>query len=412
MRIIARHYPNNELRVVICPDVPMGKSQEQEVREPECRAIAASGPSLDIRSELKTDAVEVQEEGGPVGLRPGYGGVPRPTAFGNNGRRTILRCGGALGSIAVDPSEVAFLTGTLPGSTCAAKRALRDWSSYAVNLLKAKISKLGIHDSLSFYVWELQQRGALHLHYAIHVPCISDMHRLISEFKRIWTQVIDAVGDRSGVDVWERDWGGTWAGKKEVIKADAQVCKKSPSAYMAKYVSKEAYAPRRVARDEGEFAGPVRWWGCSRPLLKLMNSMTLSAEKVGISWHRIKYIREDLLTLLDGLTAKIKMYSDKAKTSEVVVSYDKENGIHVFNEIARLLGRSLFGERREGCDTAFNGEQERDSAQLIRTAIADDLLEVVDGKKGGNEEDCARGGGLWAIGSSGLSGEACQMALW
>lgn len=412
MRIIAHHYPNSELRVVICPDVPVGKSWEQEAGEAEDRAVAPPGSTLVIRSELKTQGLRGEGCETPPCLPPGYGGRPRPTAFGNSARRTILRCGGALERIGADPSEVAFLTGTLPGSTAAAMRSLQDWSSYAVNLLKAKISKLGIHDSLSFYVWELQARGALHIHYAVHVPDRALMSRLICEFKRMWTQIIDAISEKSGVDLWARQDGGSWASQKEVIRADAQVCKKSPGAYMAKYVSKDAFAPKYINNKNAEFLGPTRWWGCSRPLLKLMNEMTLKVERVGISWHRIKYIREDLLSTLDGLSAKIRTYTDKAKTSEVFVSYDPENGISVLREIARLLKSALRWGGQKGCDPSLGDSQEHNPVQAVGTAVADGPMEIIDAEVCGVPINSGRGGGTCSVGMPGFSGAVSQMDLW
>lgn len=412
MRIIAHHYPNSELRIVICPDVPLGKSREHEAGAAEDRAVAASDSTLVIRSELKTQGLMGEGCETPLDFPPGYGGRPRPTAFGNNARRTILRCGGALERIGAHPSEVAFLTGTLPGSTAAAKRALQDWSSYAVNLLKAKISKLGIHDSLSFYVWELQARGALHIHYAVHVPDRSLMRRLIREFKRMWTQIIDAISEKSGVDLWERKYGGSWKSKKRVIRADAQVCKKSPGAYMAKYVSKDAFAPKYINDKNAEFLGPARWWGCSRPLLKLMNEMTLKVERVGISWHRIKYIREDLLSVLDGLSAKIRTYTDKAKTAEVFVSYDPENGVSVLREIARFLKSALRGGGQKECDSALSDTQEHNPVQTVGNAAADGPMDVIDAEVCGFPVNSGRSGGTCSVGIPGFSGAASQMDLW
>lgn len=411
-RIIAHHYPNNELRVVICPDVPMGKSQGHEDCQVDDCMDAGPDSTLVIRSELKTAGEVGEAREVPVGPRPGYGGSPRPTGFGNNARRTILRCAGALEKFGAEPEEVAFLTGTLPGSTNAAMRALQDWSSYAVNLLKAKISKLGIHDSLSFYVWELQARGALHIHYAVHVPVKKDMDSLISEFKRIWIQVIDAICERSGVDLWEREDGGTWRHQKDIIRADAQVCRKSPGAYMAKYVSKEAFAPKYINSKNSEFLGPVRWWGCSRPLLKLMKSMTISTEKIGISWHRIKHIREDLLSILDGLNARIVRYTDRAKSAEVLVSYDQQNGMAVFNSIARFLAGPLLGLRREKSGDEFSDSYGDHPVQTGASAITVAALAVA------NEEICRkcinpRGShGARVCRGNGAPGLSYQMAIW
>ena len=341
MRIIARRYPNNELRLVICPDVPMGgRKSRGEV----CCEGASQAPDLllDITSELKTDPLPPSPQGASVPTPPpGYGGVPRPTLFGLAARRQLLRVGAALERLSGEPKEVAFLTGTLPGGTEAAMQALQRFSSYAVNLLKAKISKLGIHDSLSFYVWELQKRGALHIHYAIHVPDASLRSLLLESFPRVWRQVIDAIGERAGCDMWERARGGSWAGEKEVLQADAQECTHSPGRYMAKYLSKNAHAPSHKGELRGRFLGPVRWWGVSRPLNAALASMTMAVEKIGIGWRDIKKIREEILAILSGLCNNFYRYTDKAKTSEVFVAYDKENSAPVFRELERFLGRGI-----------------------------------------------------------------------
>lgn len=412
MRIIARHYPNSELRVVICPDRPMRVCQEQEAGSLEERAVAAVGEPLVITSELKTACQGQNRAGSPACLPPGYGGHPRPTAFGNNGRRTILRCAGALEKIGARPQEVAFLTGTLPGSTARAMRALQDWASYAVNLLKAKISKLGIHDSYSFYVWELQERGALHLHYAIHVPEDMDMERLINGFKKIWIQIIDAICVRSGVDLWEREWGGSWAERKDVIRADAQRCKKSPGSYMAKYVSKDSFAPKFIRDKNAEFLGPVRWWGCSRPLMGLMKFMTKTIEKTAISWYRIKHIREDLLSILDGLNARIIRYTDKAKSAEVFVSYDKQNGMAIFNSIARLLTGPLLGVGWQEGGNEVGDSQGDHTVQVGTSSATATSVAIVNAEI---FRECINSGGskgACPIGGNGASGVSHQMAVW
>jgi hypothetical protein len=219
-----------------------------------------------------------------------------------------------------------------------------------VNLLKAKLSKMGTSDTYSLYVWELQERGALHLHYALVITDSVVRRAVIEEFPRMWRQCIDAVGRLAGVDMWARKRGGTWADRKEVLQADAQECEKSPDRYLAKYCSKDAFASRHRPVSDRNFKGPVRWWGVSRPLLRELKKMSLKVVAIGVPWRNIAQIKEDILTILDGLSAKIQRYTDKAKSAEVFVAYDEENGMEVFGEIARRLGippRNHCGDLRD-----------------------------------------------------------------
>jgi hypothetical protein len=271
-------------------------------------------------------------------------------------------------------------------------QAVQVWSSYAVNLLKAKLAKLGTKDTHSIYVWELQERGALHLHYALRVTDNVVRKRVLQEFPRIWRQVIDAVGEKAGVDVWARARGGTWADKKEVLQADAMECEKSPSRYLAKYVSKNAGAIKGPYGSHGQFLGPVRWWGVSRPLLKALKEMTMEVVSIGIPWRNIAQIKEDLLTVLDGINAKIQRYTDRAKSAEVFLTYDEQNAISVFREIARLVRVAPRYATGDLCDALFDCEPGKDSRTDGNASAKGPDMAVKDETKGSNEEDCARHG--------------------
>jgi hypothetical protein len=171
------------------------------------------------------------------------------------------------------PKEAIFLTGTLPGSTPAAMRAMADYSAYAVNALKAWISKRH-RATHSFYVWELQKRGALHLHYCLWVPDPVTRESICSGFKGEWARILDSIGAKSGIDMWARKEGGTHAGNQEVLQAYAQEVRKSVAAYMAGYCTGKA----KHAADADSPYFPTRWWGVSRPLLKATRDSTIEKE--------------------------------------------------------------------------------------------------------------------------------------
>jgi hypothetical protein len=142
-RIIASLYPNNELRIV--------KSQSPAERTPApcdeagevpCEFLAP--PDFDLWSEFKKNSP-------PLSLGPnsktqrvsaGYGNLPvKPSSFGLNAKRVLIRSGAAMETKA-PPEECLFITGTLPGSTESAYRAIAAYSGYIVNSLKAWVAIL------------------------------------------------------------------------------------------------------------------------------------------------------------------------------------------------------------------------------------------------------------------------------
>ena len=320
MRIITCEFPNGEVRATICPDQGVGRS-----REP---AIAPKALPLTLPPNSEP--------------RPGFGGTPRQTRFGNNARRTLSRCSGVFDRDGIKPSEILFLTGTLPGGTRCAMDALACWSSYAVDLLKSRISKLGITSAYSMYVWEFQRRGALHLHYAIHVPDPGLRIVLLSRFKSIWSDIIDAICKQSGVNLWLAKDGRDWATKKEVLQADAQEVRVSVGSYLAKYLSKQS--PYQTTADEFgiPFLPPVRWWGCSRPLLARMRQLSRKLTIERCSLFRIQSAKNSMLEILTYSANAVHTYYSKCRTAQVFLTYDQDNSTQIFDTIKQ----QLLGNRR------------------------------------------------------------------
>lgn len=355
MRLRVQAFPNRELRVSFLPEAPLRRSQPEviptsgfvcEGEGPSCQEQEGSFPVIGgLVGGCSSSTLPLASNSKPSSPlpRPGYGGLPSPTQFGNRARRTLLRAGGAIESSGIPPHELVFLTGTLPGSSSESFRALQCWSSYAVNLLKSKISKLGISHSLSLYVWELQKRGALHIHYCVHVPCPVLRQLLIDRFQKMWIQILDCIGEKAGVDMFSRgDLGGSWSDRKEVVKAFAQEVRKGVGQYMAKYLSKDSNRGSGACSGSPDFLGPVRWWGVSRPLLSLLDQLTDTIDLSGISVYRIRHIREEILHLLDGLDSKIQRYCDLAKRCEILIGYG-EDFVYVFDQIFRYVKpRVLF----------------------------------------------------------------------
>jgi len=188
----------------------------------------------------------------------------RTTKFGNEAKRTIQRAARALDGIVDSPQDILFLTGTLPGSGQEQFLAIAQWSSWIVQCLKAWVAKR-VPGKYDFYCWELQRRGALHLHYAVHCPDEEVSEFILSEFKNEWIRLLDAVSEKTGIDLYfNENRGFSHKDNKDVVQAKAERVNKGVGNYLGKYLSKSTAGTSR----KGVFA-PCRWWGVSRPLRAL-----------------------------------------------------------------------------------------------------------------------------------------------
>jgi hypothetical protein len=173
------------------------------------------------------------------------------------------------------------------------------------------------------WVWELQERGALHWHGALELPDCDRAQITIARFKGIWCDLIDSVSSKSGVDLAERLEGGTHKGDYDVWRVDAQLARESPSQYLAKYLSKDA------SKVVGEnFFFPTRWYGCSRSILAEMRSQTMHFETVrpvGLSHGVLADSDVDLLQILKEESSFSAFWKDRYADAYTFLFYMKES---------------------------------------------------------------------------------------
>jgi hypothetical protein len=322
-RILAQQFPNNETRLTFS-SIPNGKDPfECDPTKDTCATV--NPPPIDIvLSGLNSD----QNQDSPLSLvsnsktersSAGYGSLPeKPTKFGLNAKRTLIRAGGALEKTA-PTEETLFLTGTLPGSTEDSFRAIAAYSGYIVNSLKAWIATYALQ-KLDFYCWELQKRGALHLHYAVHVPDDASRAYIIGAFHGWWVQILHRVGDMGNLDMFRKNSSKTWSGDTDKVRATAEVCRKSVARYLAKYLSKSATPSRGSARA----FTPSRWWGVSRPLKALTDSLTSVCEVIEGGYHAVRRVWEELTHVCDSSESATYRYRHLFGEGSTVVMYTNE----------------------------------------------------------------------------------------
>lgn len=298
-------FPNSEVRLTLF------KTREPLTEEKSSTGALAKHLTLDKNSKRSLQTPPRRDSDKP---RPGHGTLGRGYSFSTYARRKLIRAGAVLDGF--DTSLTLFLTGTLPGSTDESFRAIASYSSYIVNCTKAWIAKR-VSSKLDMYVWELQKRGALHLHYVVHCSSVAARDYILSQWKAEWIRILQSVATKSGVDLWRKTARFTHASNKQVTKTDAQIVTKSVARYLSKYLSKSSNSSksfRKVYR-------PVRWYGVSRPLLRLLEEAT---ETYTFDYHgrnQAEKLYEELSHSIEASSIRTHNYTCKLAIAKVLVAY-------------------------------------------------------------------------------------------
>jgi hypothetical protein len=175
---------------------------------------------------------------------------------------------------------------------------LSRWSGWFINRLKQVFRNWSKYHPAAHecFVWELQKRGALHLHWVI--GCDVDVEKLSIRLKDKWYELLKEVGDKEGIDMFARKGFGsshkdnpdTWQWKIERIE-------KSIQRYLSKYTSKGFNQNSDGTKSYSKFQkmySPSQWWGISRNLLKEVQKYrvelkfeTLSTEECNLFMDRL-----------------------------------------------------------------------------------------------------------------------------
>lgn len=298
-RLVFQSFPNNEIRIGI-DDLPYPKERggdlsqergaESRARELEVRNqkwlsdnkvfqyrdangtlwrgrydengnydIEQYKPNLVITSEIQ----QTPETDGK--LRDAVSRAVLPTRFTRQARHRILEGAAIVERRCVGHHRGVFVTFTLPGSTEASYSALSRGSGYVTNRILQCIRRSEWVESW-FYVWELQKRGALHLHLFIEFKTEEQWLSLCTPLATTWFAALESVGMASGVCMFEHGDGNKCTASK-YWRFDYQLTRKSVGGYISKYVSKEADKGKMGVGEAGvRLYYPRRWHGMSRNL--------------------------------------------------------------------------------------------------------------------------------------------------
>lgn len=271
--------------------------------------------------------------------------TPSRTAFGRNARHIMLEAGAVTERWTSSPSKSAFVTLTLPGSTKDAYSAIAKWSGFICNRLTQWLRRK-FPKCTWFYVWELQSRGALHLHL-----CISSLARneamvagrCVAEQ---WYKVLEDVGRYEGTCLFTHSRGDRCT-TKQYWQCTVERVRKSVAAYVSKYVSKtvtkekKGFGERRVVHPYC----PRRWWGMSSKLRRMIKDARSECRFEGCTEQNLV----DALAVLHGCARRFDPVRSHGYTFQVS---------HGLGDRARVVGSGhcqIYYFMPDGFDSALFG---------------------------------------------------------
>lgn len=211
----------------------------------------------------------------------------KPASFTKNARHRILEAGSIIDRRFRQRGESLMVTLTLPGSTTSAYETLAQESGYVSNRLTQVIRRAKC-DVWWFFVWELQKRGALHLHICVSSLCQEQLIGICCDLVTKWYEVLGSVQERTGVDLF-RHGRGEYCTTSNYWQADVQLVNRSVGSYFSKYVSKaKGKSEKQGFMDESKKRFyPKRWWGMSRNLCQTINNERVKLEIYGLEENSI-----------------------------------------------------------------------------------------------------------------------------
>lgn len=200
---------------------------------------------------------ETQRDRSRYGL---LGALPQPTKFTSRASHTARDAGTLIES--QNRGQGWFWTATCPGSTKECYFVFSQRSGQIVNRLNRYLRERCV-DGWFVYVWEVQQRGAPHLHYMFRGDSLDLFEDIRDGLQRQWRKILRDVSLETCVDLFARNDKRTWINYPSKPECHLKPLHSDHAHYIAKYISKS-----KSKSDAGSSWYPGRWSGCAYPLLR------------------------------------------------------------------------------------------------------------------------------------------------
>lgn len=190
------------------------------------------------------------------------------------------------------------VTLTLPANMQEAFKALAAYSGYIINRLFQLIRRNYGDSVLWFFVWEYQERGALHLHIALYHPDESEGLYISALLIEQWNKILSDVSIQANTDMFAPAKGR----RKKLpfqYQHHAQPLQKSVASYFAKYAGKE-----ESKNDWYVKKYPVsRFWGSSKRIKEIIknHSMEFNFDYQGNEKEAVEKFQEIVNNVIEKL---------------------------------------------------------------------------------------------------------------
>ena len=170
---------------------------------------------------------------------------------------------------------------TIPADYRDAWATIAAYSGHIMNRLN-QVLRRHLDAPLWFYVWELQGRGALHLHFCFYAPTVELGEMLGNKMIEVWLKLLDELSVKSGNDLkwsgrYKKDGEKYYVPESKYINSNQQV-RMGCSHYFAKYSGKSSGQGGQGLKGFGSptVAHPRRIWGSSHAIKRRAREMSLN----------------------------------------------------------------------------------------------------------------------------------------
>lgn len=295
-------------------------------------------PLLKVSPRAKLDIIQKSQRAKPAP----FSRINKPKSFTNNSGQKVLESGSATEIAAGGDMRFCHeITLTLPANHPAAFKALAANSGYVINRLFQPIRRNYGEMCLWFFVWEYQERGALHLHICVYHPDETEGMWICTQTIEQWHKILQDVGERSQCDMFLARRGDRCTIRQN-HQHHCQPITKSVAAYFAKYAgkkeSKDSWHIQKYAVS--------RFWGSSKSIKEIIkeNSLDFQFDYQGNEKEAI----EKFESIIENIVEKLSIVSTSSYEFDIQL-----NGSHRLNRyqngrkiLSTYDGRSIAeGER-------------------------------------------------------------------
>jgi hypothetical protein len=253
--------------------------------------------------------------------------LPQKTIFTRRASRTLKDAGHLIET--TGSGQGYFATLTVAGGTREVYDCISAGSGYIVDRLNRWL-RYRTHLGYFCYCWELQDRGAPHLHYMFRASKSTTAKAIRRSLQREWRKILLDVSAQAGVDLFAQEAGGTWRHKPSKPHVHCKIIRKSMSGYLAKYITKGL----RAQTVENQFY-PGRWTGVSSPLLQAVREARFSFKSPFASAPLAVRALSAIVQELAPMCKSIRHYGEFESLGTTLVSLDVPPGS------ARVIGQRL-----------------------------------------------------------------------